>query len=104
MKPTPKAEIVIETFPNSRVLSLHTASADANAWVEKHAPEFGLLEASVIRDKKYLLSVSPVYSISEVAAYIRTMGTDVQTDLSAFSTDTAAAPTGDDGTTEEGSR
>lgn len=65
MKPTPKAELVIEAWTKS--LQIHTTSADADAWVQAEAPQYGQL---VKLSTFYIFYCSPAYDIEQVAAHL----------------------------------
>lgn len=95
-KPQPIAEIVIEMRGDNHLI-IYTSSPDALSWLLDNANEFGFMFEL---NNCYLLNVHPTWNLSEVAAYIRTMGAPEQADLSAFNTappvsDGDAADTGE---------
>lgn len=71
-KPTPKAEIVIEVQEDIKRLVIYCGSEDAHAWVQGHAPLYGGM-LTLSTQPCYLLHVSPLYDINEVAEYLRLM-------------------------------
>jgi hypothetical protein len=70
-KPQVVAPIVVVVHPGA--LEIHTATEQAQTWVEQNAPEFGSLKPYYGK-KAMQLQVSPLYRRHEVAHYIERMG------------------------------
>lgn len=68
--PTPKQEVIVRK-DGGRFIRVTTHTADAEAWLVKHAPAFGLLFGAIIEgEKEQLLIVYEGYDVNEVADYL----------------------------------
>lgn len=77
IKPTPKAEIVVDRSSRDyRLAVITTASSDATGWLTQEAPTYGRLSAFGDGINKFWLVIDPNWDYDEVCDWIASGGVE----------------------------
>jgi hypothetical protein len=74
MIPKPKAEIVLETHEDARLILVYCSSLDSRKWVADNVERFCTLFQYDSRRQCFSMFVSPLYSVKDVERYILSQG------------------------------